>query len=262
MTSKRIVTQLTLDHPTTNGTEKIPDPWVRPASVFAKASVWKYRYTATLFLDSITGGTPSDPKIAKGWLATRLGGEAGKDALLEQRLKTVIAERAGADPEAMPSDVMDAALEEAAVNVDGFKRTTDGHLYVEGRTVKAMIKENASIGLGSGVVPARLGLTKKGAPSFLAEHVMVVEDVIPITRNGAPLTEPDTIDQHFVHTYRGNSIGYSEVCSNVEVTFTVVSDLDLTDLWPVVWSLAENNGLGARRSQGSGRFVVTTWDRQ
>jgi hypothetical protein len=238
----------------------INDAWTHNKSVFADQSVWTYKYAVTIVLDSITGGTPSDPKIAKGWLGTRLGGDEVRNQMLNNRLQQTMAERIGADPDATPEQIMDAAIEAAAVNVNGFKRTRDGTLYVEGRTVKAMLKESTSIGLASGTVPARLGLTKKGAPSYVAEHIHVVEDVIELTRDGVLITEPDEIAQSFVHTFRGSGIDYSEVLYGVEASFTVTADADLSDLFPVIFSTAENNGLGARRSQGSGKFVTVKFD--
>lgn len=237
------------------------DPWQHDKSVFADKSVWKYKYSASLNLSTITGGTPSDPRVAKAWLATRLGGDEARDSLLEAKLRETMVERLGSNPEMTHEEVLNAAIEAAAININGFRRTPDNHLYVEGRTVKAMVKEATSIGLGSGTVPARLGLTKKGAPGFIAEHIQIAEDVIVMHRNGEPLTEADEVAQSFVHTWRGSGIDYSEVIHNVAIDFTVLADLDLTDLFPVIWTTAEQNGLGARRSQGSGKFVVTRWDR-
>ena len=242
-------------------TKKPDDAWTHNKSVFADRTVWTNRYATTIHLTSITGGTPSDPKIAKAWLGTRLGGDEVRNQMLTSRLQETMAERLGTDPALTPEQVMDQAIEAAAVNVNGFRRTPAGELFVEGRTIKAMLRENVSIGSASGHVPNRLGLTKKGAPSFTAEHLMVEEDVILLTRDGNPLTDADEIVQSFVHTWRGSGIDYSEVCYDVDAEFTLTSDFDLADLYPVIFSLAEQNGLGARRSQGSGRFVTTRFDR-
>jgi hypothetical protein len=209
----------------------INDAWTHNKSVFADQSVWTYKYAVTIVLDSITGGTPSDPKIANLWLGTRLGGDEVRNQMLNNRLQQTMAERIGADPDATPEQIMDAAIE-----------------------------ASTSIGLASGTVPARLGLTKKGAPSYVAEHIHVVEDVIELTRDGVLITEPDEIAQSFVHTFRGSGIDYSEVLYGVEASFTVTADADLSDLFPVIFSTAENNGLGARRSQGSGKFVTVKFD--
>ena len=241
-------------------TKKTDDAWRHNKSVFADHSVWTYRYAVTLLLDTYTGGTPSDPKIAKGWLGTRLGGDEVRNQMLTQRLQETMAERLGTDPSLTPEQVMDQAIEGAAINVNGFKRTPDGVLYAEGRHIKAMLKEATSIGLGSGTVPARLGLTRKGAPGFIAEHAHVEEDVLPLSRDGEPVREPDEVAQSFVHTFRGSGIDYSEVVHDVEVSFTLTADLDLKDLWPVVFTTAEFNGLGARRSQGSGKFTTVKFD--
>ena len=245
----------------TKTTTPAPDAWSHMKSVFADQSVWSYRYNASIHLTSITGGTPSDPRVAKGWLTTRLGGDEARDEMLTARLRETMVERLQLDPTLSQEEVMQQAIDQAAININGFKRTPDGHLFVEGRTVKSMLKEATSIGLGSGHTPARLGLTKKGAPSFVAEHVMVEDDTIRLLRDGDPISDPSEVVQSFVHTWRGSGIDYSEVCHSVDLDFTVVADLDLTDLWPTLWTIAEANGLGARRSQGSGRFVVTRWDR-
>jgi hypothetical protein len=235
------------------------DEQKRRKSVFADNSVWTYRYAVTLHVESISGGTPSDPKIAKAWLEAKLG---SRDAVLAQKVIETLGERSGADTNASPEEIIDKAMEDTAINVNGFKRLPNkGGLYIEGRIIKAMVKENTSIGLGSGVVPSRLGLTKKGAPSFVAEHVQVVDDVVPLLRDGKPIIEADEVVQSFVHTWRGSGFSYTETVYDADVSFTLSADLDLTDLWPKVFSLAELNGLGSRRSQGSGRFTTTKFDK-
>ena len=240
---------------------ELNDAWTHDKSVFASKSVWKWRYAMSIHLHTLTGGTPSDPNVAKAWLTTRLGGEDARNQMLMSRLQQVITERMAASPKLTQEEVTDAALNELAQNVNGFKRTPEGHLFIEGRTLKAMIKEATSIGLGSGVVPARLGLTKKGAPGFVIEHVMVEEDTVVLTRDGVPISAPDEIQQSFVHTWRGSGIDHSEVLHDVDASFTLIADLDLEDLFPIIFSLSEQNGLGARRSQGSGKFVTTAFDR-
>jgi hypothetical protein len=246
-------------------TDTLTAPGERPASVLDAAAVWDHRYDVEIHLDTLTGGVPSDPKMASGWLRTRLFGDEGRDDLFQRKLERTMIERLGPDPESRPVDAdpaeaLEEALAEASMNVNGFKRTEDGLLYVEGRCIKAMLKEATGIGLGSGHTPKRVGLTNKGPVAFVAEHVQVVEDVCPITRGGIALSEPDEVEQHFVHTWRGNSIGYSEVVSDVQVGFTITTDTDIEDLLRTSLVLAEQNGLGARRSQGSGRFVVTRFD--
>jgi hypothetical protein len=238
----------------------------RPASVLDQAMVWSHRYKVEIHLDTLTGGIPSDPKVAAGWLKTRLFGEEGRDDQLQQKLQQTLVERLRPKSDSeqeTPTDpevALDEALAEAAMNVNGFKRTKGGVLYVEGRCIKAMLKEATSIGLASGHTPKRLGLTSKGPVAYVAEHIQVIEDVCEITRDGEALTEADEVEQHFVHTWRGNSIGYSEVVSGVQLSFTITADVDVEKLLRTTLVIAEQNGLGARRSQGSGRFVVTRFD--
>lgn len=244
-------------------------PGERPQSVLDQAKVWSNRYRVEIYLDSLTGGVPSDPKVATGWLRTRLFGEEGRDQLLQQKVEQTLIERGLIDPNAeeppTPEEVLAAtevAVAQAAMNVNGFKRTMDGVLYMEGRCIKSMLKEATSIGYASGHTPKKSGLTGKSTLNYVAEHVQVIEDVCEITRDGIPVMDPDEIEQHFVHTFRGNSISYTEVLRGVRVAFTITTDDGkLEDLLRTSLTIAEQNGLGARRSQGSGRFVVTRFDR-
>lgn len=67
--------------------------------------------------------------------------------------------------------------------------------------------------------------------------------------------------QRFVQTWRGSAIQYEEYVDECAVSFTVASDWEFTDeQWALLWLTAEQNGLGATRSQGYGRFEVTQWD--
>ena len=45
------------------------------------------------------------------------------------------------------------------------------------------------------------------------------------------------------------------------MSFTVEADWDLDKYWPTIWLIGEANGIGAMRSQGSGKFNVTQWER-
>jgi hypothetical protein len=42
----------------------------------------------------------------------------------------------------------------------------------------------------------------------------------------------------------------------------VHADWEFTEeQWAAMWLTGEQNGLGAQRSQGNGRYTVTRWDR-
>jgi hypothetical protein len=215
-------------------------------SVFAKyrPKAYPYVFTATLHVGRIAGGTPTDPNVAEGWLRTKLGIDS--DDLIRQAVAEVMVER---------GVTADEATEEIRKNrhLNGFKRHPQHGLYIEGRQVKAAIKEAANVRWPK----ERWGPSRKGTLSFFAEHVFVQEDVLPLG-----VTEPSEVVQRFVHTFRGSSISYDEVVADAKVTFTVATDHEFTnEQWALLWLTGEQEGLGANRSQGFGRYEVIGWDR-
>lgn len=231
----------------------------KPTSVFAKQArkFWPYVYEGQLFVPHLVGGTPSSPRVIEGWIKTNLGYD--NERQIKEAVTEVMAER-------------EVGLEEAAsilasdMNLNGFKRTPDGTLYIEGRQLKACIKEAFSVAMAAGNLPTgrKWGETNKGGLGFVAEHVMVVEDVLILDAgDGADGTvkTPTGIQQRFVHTHRGSAIQYEEYVEQAIISFTVECDHKFTDAqWQAIWLTAERQGLGASRSQGFGRFVVTQWE--
>lgn len=227
-------------------------------SIFEKfrPSAYPYRYDVELVVDTLAGGTPTDPKVAEGWLKTKLGLDPGD--LLRDEVAKVMVERGVTDLEEAVGAVV------ADKHLNGFRRM-DGpgsELFIEGRQVKAMVKEAANIRWPKD----RWGPSSKGTKSFFAEHVFVAEK-----RIGLGVTEPSAIEQRFVHTWRGNGIQYEEVVNDARVAFTLYADFDLDsesknckagEGWALFWLTAESNGLGASRSQGFGTFSVEKFERQ
>jgi hypothetical protein len=208
---------------------------------------WPYRYHGTLHIDTIAGGTPTNEKVMEGYLKTKL---ATTDEIIREAVAETMVERGVTVDEA-------TRLVGDSKSLNGFKRDSKG-LYIEGRQLKACIKEGASVAGAAGKIPIGTvwGKTRKGLLSFIAEHVMVVDDRIHL---GVP--EPTGIMQRFVHTFRGASIQYEEYVEDAEIEFTVISDWEFTEeQWAMIWLTAEQQGLGASRSQGMGRFSVTGWD--
>lgn len=223
-----------------------------PQSVFEELAdkVYPFRFAGVLTVTVLAGGIPSDPKVAEGWLKTKL---ADKDDLIREEVAKVMIER-DVDVDSATAEVMNLR------HLNGFKRDEHG-LYIEGRQLKAGIKEASSIRWPS----MRWGPTRKGTKSFFAEHVFVEEDRLYLQRpddNGKlqPLQEPDGIAQRFVHTWRGNGIQHEEYVEGVSLEFTVVTDHDFkSDEWGELWLTGERNGIGASRSQGFGTYKVTAW---
>lgn len=219
-------------------------------SVFANyiPKAYPYRYKGTLLIGRIAGGTPTDPKVAEGWIKTKLGHQS--DDLIRKQIAEVMVTRGITDEQ---------AVEEVNSNrhLNGFKHDNETGLYIEGRHLKAALKEAVSICVSVGKLPSRgWGLTNKGSKAFVAEHICVIEDKLPLG-----LTEPTGIAQRFVHTHTGTGIQYEEYCDNVTVNFTVVTDHKFTDeQWAMIWLTGQQQGIGATRSQGYGRYTVTRWE--
>lgn len=225
-----------------------------PESIFAARQGLVYdRYEVDLHLANIVGGVPSNPRVIEGWIRTNLG-EQTEEQL--QRLVNQTLEERGIDVnEAAPEDTDEAARKVAQESkLNGFKRDANG-LYVEGRHVKALIKEAANTGWPK----RRWGLSRKGTMSWWAEHVFVPEHRIHLG-----VAEPSEVQQRFVTTWRGTSFVYEERVDDAKISFSLLvdEDNDITDNdWAELWLRAEQLGLGAVRSQGYGRFVVERFDK-
>lgn len=219
-------------------------------SVFKKfrADAYPFRFAGELLVGCIAGGTPTDPKVAEGWLRTKLG--IDKDELIREQIAQVMVERGVTADEA-------TAIVDTNKHLNGFKRDEQG-LYIEGRQLKAALKEAASVAVAAGKLNGRgWGKTNKGLLSYLAEHVFVVEERLHLG-----VTEPTGVAQRFVHTFRGSGIQYEEYVEDAKLSFTVIADHDFTDKeWATIWLTGEQQGVGASRSQGYGRYEVTRWER-
>ena len=219
----------------------------RPTSAFAKfqRKAWQHRFRASMHIGTIAGGVPTDPKVAEGWLKTKL---ASKDDLLREQVAEVMAER-GVDADEA------TRIASELKHLNGFKRDDQG-LYIEGRQLKAALKEAASIAVATGKVDGRgWGKTNKGLQSFFAETVMVEPERLHLG-----VTEATGIAQRFVHTWRGTGIQYEEYVENARIEFIVSSSWDFTaEQWAMFWLIGQEQGIGASRSQGFGRYVITEW---
>lgn len=228
---------------------------------------YPFKYRAELRVGTLVGGIPADEKVAEGWLRTKL---AASDDIIRKMVSETMIELGITADEA-------TGIVNTQKNLCMFKRercpmclptgpncAEGGHpLYFEGRQIKAAIKEAASIAVAADkLVGGRSwGTTKKGLQGFLPEHVFVAEDHISMG-----ITEPTGVRQTFLHvmTKAGKvaAINYNEYVEDVTLAFTVLADWEFTEeQWAAMWLTGEQNGLGAQRSQGNGRYTVTRWDR-
>lgn len=213
-----------------------------------RAAAFPHRFAGQLHVGTIAGGTPTDPRVAEAWLKTKLG--ADKDDLIREQVAQVMVDRGVAADEA-------TAIVNDTKHLNGFRRDENG-LFIEGRQLKAAIKEAASVAVAADKLTARgWGKTNKGLLNYLAEHVFVVEDRLHLG-----VAEPTGVMQRFVHTFRGTGIQYEEYVDDAKLDFTVMADHEFSEKeWATIWLCGEQQGIGASRSQGYGRYEVTRWDR-
>lgn len=218
-------------------------------SVFAsyQTKAWPIRFEGALRIPVIAGGIPTDERVAENWLKTKL---ADKDDLIREAVAKTMAERGITADEA-------AKEVDSLKHLNGFKRDDRG-LYIEGRQLKAALKEAVSVAVASKKLAQRnWGETKKFVTTYFPEHVFVLEDRLHLGTS-----EATGISQRFVHTHRGTGIQYEEYVEDAKISFTVVSDHEFTkEQWAMIWLTGEQQGIGASRSQGFGRYEVTRWDR-
>lgn len=210
-----------------------------------------------IFRDRLMGGIPMEPRMIEGWLRGKAG-ISDQEEIRRAMLTTLLELGADVTPGMSYDELVLASEKVAAIkNTVGFKRDHDG-LYIESRTIKAMLKECTNI-LFAG--KDRWGVTRKGPKAFLAERVFPNPDRIHLGRD-----EPDGI-----HLFVGHQTGpkgpqsnltYHEYVERPEIAFTLlVTHDDIPhDAWPAIWQQAQENGLGALRSQGFGRFDIEEWE--
>lgn len=212
---------------------------------------WPFRFQGTVRVDTIAGGIPSDEKVAEAWLRTKI---SNKDDLIREAVAETMASRGVSAEEA-------GKIVASMKHFTGFKRDAKG-LYIEGRQLKAGIKEAAMVAVASEKIPLTgWGVTKKFLKGFVAEHIMVVEDKLYLLLDGAHVTEATGITQQFVHTQYGSAPHYKEYVEGCDIEFTVITDYDFkAEHWAQIWLTGEQQGIGASRSGGFGRYTVTRWE--
>ena len=226
-----------------------------PESVFAAfaAQVWKYSYNGTLYVGRIAGGIPSDPNVAESWLRTKI---SDKDDIIREAVAKTMAER-GISAEEANKEV--ASMR----HFTGFKREKGKGLYIEGRQLKAAVKEAAMVAVAAGHIPlSGWGITRKYLKGFVAEHVIIPEERLYFKdADGNYVVEPTAIAQQFVHTARGSAPHYKEYVDDAYIDFTLKTDWPFTDeQWQIIWTVGQEQGIGASRSGGFGTYKVVKWD--
>lgn len=207
----------------------------------------------------IMGGTPKDPDIVLNWLATKLADdttEAQLIHLVQQTLKDQGIPIPSPDEEQLSMAQMRELAETFVVDrkTVGFKRLPSGELCLEGRQVKAMLREAVNI-LYAG--EERWGNTRKGPKSFFVERVFVPDVKIPLG-----VYEPSGIETVIGHVSgpqgpRSTMTRY-EYVEGVTFRWTMTSLQDCVEesQWLEILTLCQDLGLGAVRSQSYGTFDI------
>ncbi len=224
------------------------------SSLFTRVKV------AIALKDRIVGGIPQDPKMIEGWIGAKM-------PELKAEEKADLAARTAAE--------LPAATEEAAKSMwTTFKRDETG-LYLEGRNVKALLKEVSNIlrdKLLKGEAKELEAASSKAKNRFtnlkskVAERAFVEEDKIRFTRGDQVLKAVDGTEERPIHviTAQGPRTAlkrFDYVNAPAELTFHVrflsdgVVDLKLLE---TIFEYGGWNGLGADRSQGNGQFTVAS----
>lgn len=231
-------------------------------NVFAQfePDVYPFRFHGRILVERLMGGTPSNSKVAEGWLKAKLG------VTKEEELAQLVAEVMATRPELSEED----ALVEinARKHLNGFRvDPSDGVLFIEGRHLKAAIKEAANVARAADNLASRFGSTSKGTLSFVAEHIIVVEDRLRLGKivgdKVVDVTKPDGVIQSFPKNpmTKQTGIQYTEHVDEAVIDFTIQTDWEFTpEEWGAIWVTGGNQGLGASRSQGYGRYKVIQWD--
>lgn len=267
-----------------------------------KDQAYPFWYEGQMLVSKICGGVPADENTAEKWVETKVrdtrsapmvkelvektkrelrethaararvaaGTATEGDLITVDELDEESAELLDQIENISPEELDARALTKAAKDLAGlniFKRTPQGVLYIEGRQLKAALKEAVQVAANAGKITTKgwgnpdNASYKKGIKQWFPEHVFVTNDILCLFReDGTPVVKEDETLQKFVHTHRGDAISYEECVYNASIRFKVKTDVDLTEKqWAMVWLTGQDQGLGASRSQGFGTYEMTGW---
>lgn len=228
----------------------------------SKDSVFATYRCEIQFRNKVMGGVPRHPSIIESWLRTKSGLVSGSQQILFDLIRIMRAQGIEVGPDATLEEAMSAyesASRDAALDkqTNGFLADEKGGLYLESRQVKSLIREVTNV-LYAG---QRWGATKKGPKSFVAERVFVNPDELYLG-----VHEPSGTLEFVGHITdklgpRSTVTKYQYVeRARIAFTVMVLHNSVENQHWSEMWNLAEEEGLGALRSQGFGRFDVEVWE--
>jgi hypothetical protein len=210
-------------------------------------------YKVKLHLRDLVGGIPQQAELVEAWVNSKCKSKTDEQ---REEIRDAHLEKLG--------ELTDGARESKGI---GFHRL-NGELVIEGRQVKAMLKEVANIikdiAPTSFTPNSKMKMEDLGVPALrkkASEQLFVEEEFIPIGRK-----EPDEIREKPIHvmTRQGqrDSIKVYEICHDVDIEFTLhrmkgAGKMALPEATMVaILEYGKKIGLGADRSQGRGLFEV------
>jgi hypothetical protein len=218
--------------------------------------------------DKICGGTPYDPKVIAAWIRARTGhDDAVTTGQIEQAVKL------------SPKEEAEAKLEGSW---NGFPQDENG-LFVWARQIKAMFRESATMlkvtteKRGSKQV-IQHGFEIKAMPGTQTSRIAVKDEGGELLSPSSDRiylgrTKPDELDEGPIHvqTAQGprNALKRVDYVSRARLAFEVwvfgtapaeTRHLGQDDIEEMLL-FAQENGLGADRSQGQGKFNVLKCER-
>jgi hypothetical protein len=214
------------------------------------------RYRVVMHLNDLAGGVPASPHMIEGWINA-----TNKKASEAERAKL---------RDATLAELPDVADEKAARSWCRFKSDSKGP-YIEGRCIKAALKEAGNVIKSTVRVSDRKGGTKPmtALKSKIAECVFIEEHVIHLCHHDGSLMPVDLPQsERPVHamTAQGprTSIKRTDIATDVRIEFTVA----VLKAGPVTeealyacLAYVEKGGIGSDRSQGRGTGEVVSVER-
>ena len=205
-----------------------------------------------IFKDKLCGGVPKSEKAIEGWIRTNVEDKSKLDQMISDTKEAMKVD------ELSKEDVDDLA--KSAWN--GFKQDEHG-IYIEGRQIKSMLKESANV--------IKNVLNVSAFKARVAERVFVVEDKVYINNeDDVRFKEPSGFYEGMVHAMTAmgkiSALKRVDYVESASITFTlrvldeklVTKDKKRLDIPTYIMHLithAQENGLGAERSQGNGKFT-------
>lgn len=231
----------------TTGKKKVPPT---EGEMETKEKARRREFTGPLWLhydvtikmrDILVGGYPKNPESEKAMLRAR-----GLEDLIPP----------DKDPAAMTEEEKELAAKLAVQkSATGFKEE-NGQFYLESRNIKAMLKECANILKGDNILAVKNFKSKVAERIFVEPYKIFLGD------------KPAGTDERVVHvmTMQGprSSIKFYDFFKESEIRFrlkVLTDDLITENDIKVMLAYAQENGLGADRSQGFGQFDVISFEK-